>query len=409
MTRQTPANSAGELPAALVRQILETAALPLERAATLPKEVYLDEGFFEFEAREILAREWLCVAHVSRLKQAGDYVALDLLGEPLLAVRGKDDQVRVLSRVCPHRGVDILHSCFGEPRAGTTRSLRCPYHAWVFDFDGSLLAAPEMQRAEGFRPADWRLPALRSAIWQGFVFVNLSGDAEPLAELYAQFAERVAPWELADMEVAIELDWECEFNWKVMIENWTESYHHLGAHHDTLQLSAPARTTWTEPAHPHYIHCHLPFRPRLVEEIGEAHAQGRRLPGFAPVPGLSVEQQAEWGLFLGYPCFMLLTMYDRALWYRLEPLSAGCCRLKTMTLVRREALDEPDYPATLESETKMLIDFHLQDMQVNTAVQQGLHSRHAVRGRLSHLEEPVWLIQRYLAGHLRRHAAGVAA
>jgi phenylpropionate dioxygenase-like ring-hydroxylating dioxygenase large terminal subunit len=90
-------------------------------------------------------------------------------------------------------------------------------------------------------------------------------------------------------------------------------------------------------------------------------------------------------------------MRDRVLWYRLLPVSAERCRLETMTLVPRASLDDPDFHEIVEAETKMLSDFHTEDMVVNTAVQRGLHSRKVVRGRLSHLEEPVWLIQRYLA------------
>ena len=57
----------------------------------------------------------------------------------------------------------------------------------------------------------------------------------------------------------------------------------------------------------------------------------------------------------------------------------------------------------------MLADFHLEDMAVNTAVQAGLRSRHAVRGRLSHLEEPVWMIQRFIASHLQQTHSRQAA
>jgi phenylpropionate dioxygenase-like ring-hydroxylating dioxygenase large terminal subunit len=99
---------------------------------------------------------------------------------------------------------------------------------------------------------------------------------------------------------------------------------------------------------------------------------------------------------------MLLLARDRAIWYRLQPISAERCRLTTTTLVARENFSAADYAATLEAETKMLRDFHLEDMGVNEAVQRGLKSRHAVRGRLSHLEEPVWQFHRQLA-------AGMAA
>lgn len=382
---------------AIAEEVAKAAALPLSRAVTLPKAAYTSEAYFRHEAETVLSTGWLCIAHVSQLKTPGSYIAIDLLGEPLVAVRDEANEIRVLSRICPHRGTDIMHECFGKARAGVTRRLTCPYHVWAFDLQGKLVNAPEMDRAEGFRKEDWPLPAVRSEVWHGFVFVNLDGKASPLAEQYADFGRIVAPWKTEDMEVVITLDWECDFNWKVMIENWMESYHHMGIHHDTLQVTMPARTTWTEPEHPHFIRCHLPFRPEFAAEMKEFAEGTKPWTGFRPVDGLTLDRQVEWGLYLGYPCFMFLTMRDRVLWYRLEPLSASRCRLSTMTLITKEARNDPSFDEVIEAETKMLSDFHSQDMQVNGAVQRGLNSAHVVRGRLSHLEEPVWLIQRYLA------------
>jgi phenylpropionate dioxygenase-like ring-hydroxylating dioxygenase large terminal subunit len=169
----------------------------------------------------------------------------------------------------------------------------------------------------------------------------------------------------------------------------------LGTHAATLNPIMPAQKTWTEPEHPHFIRCHLPYADGPRRAVLDADPAG--IPGFRPIPGLTAEQQTEWGLYLGFPCFMFLTTRDRVIWYRLQPISADRCKLLTTTLVSRESLDAPDFEETLERETRMLRDFHVEDMEVNAAVQRGLRSTKAVRGRLSHLEEPVWLIQRFLA------------
>ncbi|WP_439815089.1 aromatic ring-hydroxylating oxygenase subunit alpha [Zavarzinia sp. CC-PAN008] len=397
----TAARRAFRPPQAVWQDIAEIAGRPLSRATTLPREAYLDDAFFEEEADAVLRSDWLSVAHVSQIPDKGSYVALDLLGEPLVAIRGDDGQVRVLSRVCPHRAMDILPDGFAYAREGRLNHLVCPYHRWSFASDGSLKGCAEMQRAEGFDKADWRLAEVRSAIWQGFVFVNLSGTAPPLEEQYAEFGRRIAPWNCAELKVAIALEWDCPFNWKVMVENWIESYHHLGIHHRTLNTMMPAQLTWTEPEHPHLIHCHLPFKP----EVAAQARAGQLPPGFAALKGLPDAAQVEWGLFVGQPCFMFLTMADRVLWYRLQPVSAERCRLLTTTLISAEAFEAEGFAETLAAETKMLSDFHLEDMEVNTAVQHGLRSAHVVRGRLSHLEEPVWHIQRHLARRHQAHAA----
>jgi phenylpropionate dioxygenase-like ring-hydroxylating dioxygenase large terminal subunit len=254
-----------------------------------------------------------------------------------------------------------------------------------------------MQDAENFHKSDWRLASFRSEIWNGFVFVNIDGKAPPLAEQYRDFANLVAPWPGETMEIAVAMDWECEFNWKVMIENWMESYHHLGAHRETLNPQMPGESTWTEPEHPNFIRSHLPFGKETAQCVREADARGEKPLGFEPPAGVEPPDHVQWSLYLGYPCFMFLTMRDRVLWYRLLPISAERCKLTTSMLVTPENMRNPNFADLVESESKLLRDFHLEDMLVNTAVQRGLRSRRAVRGRLSHLEEPIWLIYRYIA------------
>jgi phenylpropionate dioxygenase-like ring-hydroxylating dioxygenase large terminal subunit len=163
----------------------------------------------------------------------------------------------------------------------------------------------------------------------------------------------------------------------------------------------PAKDTWTERERPHFIRSHLPLKPALAGELERARARGERLPGFVELEGLSPEQRAEWGLHLGLPCFMFLVTSDRVIWYRLEPVAPGRCRLLTTTLVSKAARAASDFEQRLESEAEMLRGFHLQDMQVCSAVQRGLGSSAYTGGRLSHLEMPVWLIQRYVAARGR--------
>lgn len=397
----------------LLAELDRSARLPLRQGVTSVRHAYTSDDFFAWEVEHVFRDEWLCVAHVSQLPGPGQFLNLDLVGEPLSVVRDREGRVRVLSRVCPHRGMDIMPPGFGYPGFepldlrrgvkghGEAGVLVCPYHNWTFGLDGRVKGCAEMHLAEGFAARDYGLVEFRSETWQGFVFVNLNGAARPLAEQLAQLTPEVAPWRMAELDVVIAQSWECPFNWKVMVENWMESYHHLGIHHDTLQPMMPAKDTWTERERAHFIRSHLPLKPALAGELARARAQGERPPGFVEIEGLSAEQRAEWGLHLGLPCFMFLVTSDRVIWYRLEPVAAGRCRLLTTTLVSKAARATADFERLLESESQMLRSFHLQDMQVCSAVQRGLGSSAYTGGRLSHLEMPVWLIQRYVAARGR--------
>lgn len=388
--------------------IQQTANLPLHRATTLPPEAYTSDAFYQWEVGHLFKPEWLCLAHVSQVPTAGDFLALDLLGEPLVVVHGKDDIVRVLSRTCPHRGMDIMPPGFGheghgtaeatgQPGCGHTRLFLCPYHAWTYELDGRLKACPEMQQAEGFTRDEIGLREFRSEIWNGFVFVNLDGAADPLAGRLAEMNADFGQWNPAGMKIVIQREWDCPFNWKVLVENFMESYHHLGAHAKTLQPMMPARDTWNEQERQLYVRCHLPFKDAVLEGLG-----AREHPfGFPTIGGLDESKKRESGLFLIHPNFLAFVQPDRIVWYRVEPLGPNRMKLLTTMLVPEETAGLPEFGTMLERETPLFFEFHLEDMEMCTAIQRGMSALGAQRGRLSHLEMSIWLIQRYLAARAR--------
>ena len=166
----------------LSESILAAASLPREQSRTLPAGAYIDPSFHAFENSEIFHKEWISLCHISQISKPGDFVRVDLCGEPMLVVRGKDMEVRVLSRTCRHRGMDVMPSGFGHPDEGNKRVILCPYHLWSYDLGGKLIGAPEMQQAEGFDRSEVCLHEFRSEIWEGFVFATLSADISPVAE-----------------------------------------------------------------------------------------------------------------------------------------------------------------------------------------------------------------------------------
>lgn len=399
--------------AELQRHIVETASQPLARARTLPAQAYTSEEFFDWEATHVLRAGWQCVAHVSQLPNPGDFLNLDLLGEPLIVVRGKDRVVRTLSRVCPHRAMDIMPAGFGydghgpaeakpdTASCGHTRLFLCPYHAWTFELDGGLKACPEMHRADAFARDQVALKSFPTEIWQGFVFVNLDGGAPRLAADLADADADLAAFRLPELQLVIAREWDCPFNWKVLVENFMESYHHLGIHHRTLQPMMPARDTWTERERRSYVRAHLPYKDSVRAELGARAERGDFGDSLPILPGLSEQQRSEWGLFLIHPTFLLATTPDRVIWYRLQPLGPDRLKLLTTTLVPRAVVAADGFEHRRAHAAKLLTAFHLEDMEVCTAVQRGLYATGWQPGRLSHLEMPVWLFQRYLAARIR--------
>jgi phenylpropionate dioxygenase-like ring-hydroxylating dioxygenase large terminal subunit len=406
-TAQTP-----QTLAEIQRGIGEAAAKPLTRAVTLPAQAYTSEEFFAWEMTHLLRGGWQCVAHVAQIPQPGDFLNLDLLGEPLIVVHDKNDTIRLLSRVCPHRAMDIMPEGFGyaghapqreeaQPGCGHTRLFLCPYHAWTFELDGTLKACPEMQQAEGFCRDEFALKSFRAEIWNGFIFVNLDGRAEPLAPGLTEMDADLSAFALGGMKMIVAREWDCPFNWKVLVENFMESYHHLGIHHQSLQPMMPARDTWSEQERRHYVRAHLPFRKSVRDEYLAFARRGDFSENPPPVPGLNEAQKTEWGLFLIHPTLLLATAPDRVIWYRLQPLGPDRLKLLTTVLVPAAVTERANFSRLKQKVEEQMVEFHLEDMEVCTAVQRGYYASGWQQGRLSHLEMPVWLFHRYLAARLQ--------
>ena len=383
----------------------EAAQRPLEEAMTLPASAYTSEAFFQYEKEAIFAHEWICVAHVSQLSKPGDYLNLDVLGEPITVVHDEHGDINVLSRVCPHRGMDIMPDGFDYARCGSAKRFMCPYHSWTFDLRGGVTGAPEMKKRPGFRREDHQLHRFRSEVWEGFVFMTLDAGIDSVAEQYADLHALVKEWRMDEMEINISFEWDCPFNWKNMIENWMEPYHHMGRHVKTLEPLMPGKGCWTDPYHPRFTRAHLPYRKTLVEAIDAAEARGEKPDGFLPIQGIPKEWKYEWTVHVAYPLYMMLTAPDRVLWYRLIPVSAERCHLLTTTMIHPDAMQHPEYAKDLEAETPGFRDFHLEDMEICTATQQGLSSVAYKPGPLCHLEAPIPQIHRYVSNRIEASEA----
>jgi phenylpropionate dioxygenase-like ring-hydroxylating dioxygenase large terminal subunit len=384
----------------LFQSVIDTASRPREHSISLPAAVYTDPEFHDFEGEEIFKKEWVSLCHISQIPKAGDFIRIDLCGEPMLVVRGKDMAVRVLSRTCRHRGMDLMPSGFNHPDNGNKRVILCPYHLWSYDLSGRLVGAPEMQQAEGFDRSEICLHEFRSEIWEGFVFVTLSAEIPPLSEKYARFRDQfIGKWGMASADLVWSAHWECDFNWKILLENFMEAYHHLGAHMKTLEPFLPARGCWTEPYDPEFSCMHLPLKESMRAKILETGDPDTPFPIF---PDLDIGDCLEWGVYLGYPNFLLFTAPDRVYWYRLLPTGPETCTLMTTMIISKGAKDLANYEDVLKQEVQGGINFHMEDMEVCVATQRGMNSAGHTPGRLSHLEEPIWQFEKYLAEVIRR-------
>ena len=220
-------------------ELLAAAAAPAEEAQALPFAAYRDEGLFALELDRVFRSDWVAVCAEAALAEPGDYLAIDIAGEPLALVRGADGQLRALSNVCRHRGTLMLEPGVDCLDGGT---ITCPYHAWSYSDSGAFRGAPYTHGITIDRE-EHSLPAFRVEVWMGVVFVCLSADAPPLAERLADIAPHLAEFDMESFAVPGPLAapeiWEA--NWKLIVENGMESYHLFKVHEKTLEKVTPTR------------------------------------------------------------------------------------------------------------------------------------------------------------------------
>src|SRR5262245_30854482 len=198
---------------AVVAAVLAGGGRTVETSESLPPEAYTSEAFFKLEERKIFRQEWICVGHVSQVANVGDYFTIDMFGEQLVVVRGRD-RIRVMSRLCLHRWASVVRG------SGNARSFLCPFHNWAYSLEGRLIAAPFMEKAANFDMKNCRLPEIRTEIVEelGFIFITFSDTIGSITERIQDLIDRLRDYDIKNLVQAIPLFLQSEFNWKFAIE-----------------------------------------------------------------------------------------------------------------------------------------------------------------------------------------------
>lgn len=214
------------------QSVLNRVNQPIEHAKGMPNAAYDDPSLFQFERDKLLANTWAGLVFASELPQPGYAKPIDFMGLPLLVVRDKKDTINVFHNVCSHRGMILVAE---EKPVGAL--LRCPYHSWSYELNGSLKSTPHIgginqHSAEGFTCEGNGLKAVRSSVWMGIVFINLSGEAipfnefiEPLQTRWEVFTGKGGFDQLSPAQSGSHAELTVNCNWKLAVENYCEAYH----------------------------------------------------------------------------------------------------------------------------------------------------------------------------------------
>jgi glycine betaine catabolism A len=201
---------------------------------TLSGHEYRSQEVFEAERTGLFARQWFYVGRSELVSEPVDRLVIDVAGESVVVVRDRSEHLHAYYNVCRHRGAQLCD----EGEKGAPGGITCPYHAWSYSLDGRLIGTPHVGKGEVDRE-NMSLWPVRVEEWQGFVFVNLSGNAPELREwLAAQNHEplRFEAHDLGSLRIGRRTVSEVKANWKILIDNYNECLHCPKVHPELVEL-----------------------------------------------------------------------------------------------------------------------------------------------------------------------------
>jgi benzoate/toluate 1,2-dioxygenase subunit alpha len=208
------------------------------------RDLYINPEIFQLEQAHFFANTWNYAGHDSQIPKAGDWLTNDIGGRPLIVVRHTDGSIRAMMNRCAHKGSRLVSA----PSGHTGKFFRCPYHAWTFRTDGSLLAMPlkdgyKDTRLHDCESARGLTPVHHVRSYRGFIFVKIN-DVGPDFETYFgdslssidNMADRSPEGELEIAGGCLRFIHQC--NWKMFVENLNDT---IISRHRQGHVGQPAR------------------------------------------------------------------------------------------------------------------------------------------------------------------------
>lgn len=324
---------------------------------SLDQEFYASPEIYAWDLAAVFGTHWLYAGHVSQIPQPGDYLLVQVGPDSIAVVRDKDGRIHAHHNVCRHRGSRLLLE-----ETGHVAKIVCPYHAWVYDRDGSLTAC--MHMPPDFDRSSHGLQPVHVAVAEGLIYVCLAAEPPDFAPFAADLAHFLAGFDLAEARIAHHARYEVACNWKLLGENFSECYHCGKAHPEyTAKVMYAAAT-----AHPNTVDREMWQATEAAARehfarvgVGTGYRQqawyycGRQAmrPGFvsmsrdgqplAPLLGRLTDPDAGNFSFFARPGSIMEASADHAVVLHFSPLAPRRTRADVSWFVRPDAVAGRDY------------------------------------------------------------------
>ena len=374
----------------LLNRLSAIASGPFERATILPPEFYTSPEILALEEQRIFKAEWQCPGRAADIPNPGDYITYEIGGEPIFTVRGADGSVRTFSNTCRHRMMQLLEG------RGNAKRVVCPYHSWAYDLTGRLVGAAHERHFAELDKAGICLPEIRTEIWQGFIYVTLNEEAPGLAERLAPLDDVIDRFQVAYYVPIVTQDHVWDTNWKLLTENYMESYHLPFIHKGTVGGHFPVEDCGFPEEAPGPF-TYSTFSKGEGTAYGRAHRDNHLLQG-------------HWRYTNVLPTIFPSHMFTLApdyMWYlSLTPHGTGQVRIRYGASLAPEVIagmTKPD--EEIAAAAAFLDEVNNEDRAVVEGAYRGARAPLTTAGPIHPLERTIHHFIIYLAGRLTENGA----
>ncbi len=300
---------------------------------TLPGSHYTDTAVFELEKSRIFQSNWFAAARSSDMPSPGSFRNVDVGGESVLIVRGRDGALRAFLNVCRHRGARLCTEEAGSVR----KSLQCPYHAWTYGLDGSLIAAPNLNSMNDVNRDEYGLIGVTSREWLGTVWVCLA-DEPPSFEDAVQEAvtarmgdpSAIDRWGIDELVVGKRITYDVKANWKLIVENFMECYHCATIHPELTEVLP-------EFADGYAAQYFVGHGAEFGEEVTGFTVDGQG--GFGTLSGVDEDHDRRYYAITINPQVFINLVPDHVIFHRMYPVAVDRTIVECDWLYTQEVID----------------------------------------------------------------------
>ena len=351
---------------------------------SLDKKFYFSDEIYHQELDNIFYSDWICCGREEDLDSAGSYNIFVIGNENLFIIKDKNNDIRVFHNFCKHRGCQILEN---EESSPLKRNIRCPYHSWVYNFDGSLYKAPHLD--VDIKDKRFHLNSVHCETWGGFIFINLDKKPPPFEEYIQDISAQFVRYPLNELVSSRSFEYEVSANWKVLLENYNECYHCAGVHPELVNIVPAFKENGAS---------------GLDWEEGIPHRAGANTFTFSgttdrePFPGLN---QSEKGNHFGqalFPNLMISLSMDHVAAFIIQPLSPSKTIIDCRILFHPNEVVKSGFNPDDASEFWNLVN--KQDWNICERVQKGMQSKTFKYGYYAPMEDESLDIRKYIQDRL---------